>query len=74
MGVVHKSVTCLKDCVTILEVKEKLSNGDHATIQRLLKKLETLDPNLSCIISWSILSYAMCPRTLYTEHNRETGQ
>ena len=37
------SVTCLEDLVTKLKAKETLSNSDHATIQRLLKRLEMLD-------------------------------
>ena len=36
-------VTHLKYRVTTLEAKKKLANSDYVTIQRLLKKLETLD-------------------------------
>ena len=42
-GVICTSVTRLEDCFAILEAKEKLANADHATIQQLLRRLETLD-------------------------------
>ena len=39
---VHTSITRLEDCVATLKAKEKIANSDSATIQQLLKRLDTL--------------------------------